>query len=306
MADRKNTTCLFLAAMLLQLPLGAKSKQQCPLFKAALKIPSASCHLKNNSFLSIIRIAHTRLPPPHTPPYRLGLNGLLNPPTRFIYCLYSVFFSFRTPYTLFPFTLVFFVDLNPVNPIALRISATSGSDSASRSIRSVFPGGFDCAVEAVVVVAPLASPLGLGEEGRAGGGAFEGGALAERGPVGGARLEGGLGDRGGLDGRGGERARGRVVVWSFRGERERSSASSGSALAVSFSCLESVYQPRRDRCFSRLLLRSLSLRSLAPSRSSSLCLRPPLSLEWLRSLRAFSGRSRDRLLSRRLSLDLDL
>jgi len=65
--------------------------------------------------------------------YRLGLSGLLKPPTRFIYCLYSVFFSFPIPYTLFPFTFVFFVDLNPVKPIAFRIAATSGSESTSIS-----------------------------------------------------------------------------------------------------------------------------------------------------------------------------
>lgn len=29
--------------------------------------------------------------------HRVGLSGLLKPPTRFMYCLYSVFFSFRTP-----------------------------------------------------------------------------------------------------------------------------------------------------------------------------------------------------------------
>ena len=60
-----------------------------------------------------------------------GLSGRLNPPTRFMYCLYSVFFSFRTPYTLFPFTFVFFVDLKPANPI-IRLNATvSGSESSS-------------------------------------------------------------------------------------------------------------------------------------------------------------------------------
>ncbi len=64
---------------------------------------------------------------------RLGLNGLLNPPTRFMYCRYSVFFSLRTPDTSFPGTFVFFVVLNPPNPIVFRIIAPSGSSSASVS-----------------------------------------------------------------------------------------------------------------------------------------------------------------------------
>ena len=63
--------------------------------------------------------------------YRLGLSGLLNPPTRFMYCLYSVFFSFRTAYTSFPGTFVFFVVLNPAKPIMARICAISGSESSS-------------------------------------------------------------------------------------------------------------------------------------------------------------------------------
>lgn len=99
------------------------------------------------------------------------------------------------------------------------------------------------------------------------GGLDGGGLVVARGPVGGARsltaFEGGLRDRADLDDRGGVRVRVRVEVWSFRGERERRDGGSS----------------RRDLCFSRLLLRSLSLLSLAPSRSSSLCLRPPLSLE---------------------------
>ena len=80
--------------------------------------------------------------------YRLGLNGLLKPPTRFMYCLYSVFFSFPIPYTLFPFTFVFFVDLNPVKPIAFRIAATSGSESSSTSSA----GGFGSTVVEVPFV----------------------------------------------------------------------------------------------------------------------------------------------------------
>ena len=134
-------------------------------------------------------------PPPHSLRYRLGLSGLLNPPTRFIYCLYSVFFSFLTPETLFPFTFVFFVDVNPVNPIALRISAISGSESASTSMAS-----FACAVRGSAEgLVPLTLAAGLEEVSAAGGGALDGGFLVKaRGPVGGARslvgFEGGLRD----------------------------------------------------------------------------------------------------------------
>ena len=48
-----------------------------------------------------------------------------------MYCLYSVFFSFLTAYTLFPGTFVFFVDLKPANPIIFRIIASSGSSSST-------------------------------------------------------------------------------------------------------------------------------------------------------------------------------
>ena len=70
-----------------------------------------------------------------------GLSGRLNPPMRFMYCRYSVFFSLRTPYTLFPGTLVFFVLLNLVKPMLRRIiSSTSSSPtgpSLSTSISSL-------------------------------------------------------------------------------------------------------------------------------------------------------------------------
>ena len=64
-------------------------------------------------------------------PYLLGLRGLLNPPTRFMYCRYSVFFSFLTAYTLFPGTFVFCVVLNVAKPIVFRNRAVSGSESTS-------------------------------------------------------------------------------------------------------------------------------------------------------------------------------
>lgn len=152
-----------------------------------------------------------------------------------MYCLYSVFFSFLIPDTLFPFTLVFLVDLNPVNPIASRISAISGSESKSTSMASfsLFLGG---TVEEAV---PLAWPLGFGDEVLAGGGAFEGGGLVERGPVGGARSVGvpgrGLRDEKSVGARGGVRVLVRVEVWSFRGERERRDTGS-SAATVSQLC----------------------------------------------------------------------
>lgn len=162
----------------------------------------------NNRLISTILIAYDISPLPSFP-YRLGLNGLLNPPTRFIYCLYSVFFSFLTPYTLFPFTLVFFVDLNPVNPIAFRISATSGSESSSTSMASL-----SCTLEgSLELTAPFVLG-GLGVESAVGRGGLAGAVLEERGPVGGARLvlsfETGLRDRAGLIERGGVRVRARL------------------------------------------------------------------------------------------------
>lgn len=66
-------------------------------------------------------------------PYRFGLNGLLNPPTRFMYCLYVVFFSFLTAYISFPGTFVFFVLRNRVNPRAFFIARSSSSSSAGSS-----------------------------------------------------------------------------------------------------------------------------------------------------------------------------
>ena len=75
--------------------------------------------------------------PSPSPNHRLGLNGRLNPPTRFMYCRYSVFFSRRTPLTLLPLTFVFFVDLKPAKPICARSAAVSGSASSSMSISVV-------------------------------------------------------------------------------------------------------------------------------------------------------------------------
>ena len=223
---------------------------------------------------------------PHSLRYRLGLNGLLNPPTRFIYCLYSVFFSFLTPDTLFPFTFVFFVDLNPVKPIALRISAISGSESASTSMAS-----FSCfAAGSVEEVVPLTLAVGLESLSVL----LLGGCLDDeflvkaRGPVGGARseagLEGGLRDRGTLEDRGGVRVRVRAEVCSLRGERDRERRDGGSSAVLvspphTYLRGAPMHQPRRDLCFSLLLLRSLSLLSLIPSRSASLGLRAPLSRE---------------------------
>lgn len=197
--------------------------------------------------------------------YRLGLNGLLNPPTRFIYCLYSVFFSFRTPYTLLPFTFVFFVDLNPVKPIARRISAISGSES--RSISSL---------EGLGAVPLVGLEDGGGEgEGR---GAF----CEERGPVGGAVgrggcLGGGLMDLGGLEERGGVRVRVRVEVGSLRGEADRlrvrlDGGSSGRGVSISVHVeVDAMHSPRLGLCLCLLLLLSLSLLSLTPFRSPSRC-----------------------------------
>lgn len=61
----------------------------------------------------------------------VGLSGLLNPPTRFMYCLYSVFLSFLTPYSLsLPGTFVFFVLLKPLKPINLFIAVSSSSSGS--------------------------------------------------------------------------------------------------------------------------------------------------------------------------------
>jgi hypothetical protein len=58
-----------------------------------------------------------------------GLSGRLNPPTRFIYCLYSVFFSFLTPYIWLPGTFLLCVVLKPVKPIIFLSRASSSSSS---------------------------------------------------------------------------------------------------------------------------------------------------------------------------------
>ena len=75
--------------------------------------------------------------------YLDGLSGLLKPPIRFMYCRYSVFFSFRTPYTLLPLTLVFFVDLKPANPIIRLKAAVSGSESSSPLSTTMASAPFD-------------------------------------------------------------------------------------------------------------------------------------------------------------------
>ena len=120
------------------------------------------------------------------------------------------------------------------------------------------------------------------------GGLADGFLVKARGPVGGARSEadfgGGLRDRGSLEDRGGVRVRVRAEVWSLRGERDRERRDGGSSAVFvnsSYTCLGGApeHQPRRDLCFSLLLFRSLSLLSLIPSCSTSLCLRAPLSCE---------------------------
>lgn len=90
--------------------------------------------------------------------HRLGLSGLLNPPTRFMYCLYSVFFSLLTPHTLLPLTLVFFVVVNPAKPIILRISAVSGSSSITIASTPFVVGTIDA-------LAPFVFGVGASFEG---------------------------------------------------------------------------------------------------------------------------------------------
>ena len=113
---------------------------------------------------------------------------------------------------------MFFVELNPVNPIALRISAISGSESASSSMLSFslglvsldLEGAFDEEVPLVLVACS-------GEVSTVGRGGLDDGCLVKaRGPVGGTRslagFEGGLRDRGALEWRVGVRVRVRVDV----------------------------------------------------------------------------------------------
>ena len=99
--------------------------------------PQSTSHLA-----TVIAILRSTLSMPQaTYPPLVGLSGRLNPPTRFMYCLYSVFFSFLTPYTLFPGTFVCFVVLNPTNPIAILIAFVSSSSSGvSTSILSALAG----------------------------------------------------------------------------------------------------------------------------------------------------------------------
>lgn len=214
-----------------------------------------------------------------------------------MYCLYSVFFSFRTPYTSFPGTFVFFVVLNPPNPIIFRIIASSGSSSAFAPLVST------CIFSASLP--PFVSAGGFDE------GCDDTG-LASLRLLAGLEVSCGLATRGP---RGGERARVLVLVPFRAGERERvrclSDLGGGSSRSVSplvHSYLGGVddHKPLRDRWRSRLAVRSRSLRSL-PSRpclslslSLSLSLPPPLDRG--------SPLSLDRLRSRRLSIvsrDLD-
>ena len=121
------------------------------------------------------------------------------------------------------------------------------------------------------------------------GGCLDDGFLVKaRGPVGGARseagFEGGLRDRGTLEDRGGVRVRVRAEVCSLRGERDRERRDGGSSAVLvspphTYLRGAPIHQPRRDLCLSLLLLCSLSLLSLIPSRSASLGLRAPLSRE---------------------------
>lgn len=254
-------------------------------------------------------ISHTH----HSPPFRnpipsaprphlLGLKGLLNPPTRFIYCLYSVFFSFLTPNALFPGTFVFFVVLNVAKPIIFRIRAISGSESTSMAVVEL-----GLVVGDLVPLVPLVAGGGLsamevwglrskfdraGFRGSAGGWGFGGGGFVVgfRGWV----LAGVAFDNGSP---GGERVR--VEGLSLRGgERERVRwrvSSLTYQYILAHSSRSPFCSPRRDLCLSLLVVRSLSLLSLSPPLSPFLYLPPPL--------------SRDRLLSRLfsvLSLDLDL
>jgi hypothetical protein len=58
-----------------------------------------------------------------------GLNGRLNPPVRFIYCLYCVDFSLRMPDTSLPGIFLFWVLLKVEKPISWRSRASSLSSS---------------------------------------------------------------------------------------------------------------------------------------------------------------------------------
>jgi hypothetical protein len=60
-----------------------------------------------------------------------GLNGRLNPPVRFMYCLYFVDFSLRTADTLLPGIFLFCVVLKVEKPIIFRSNASSLSSPSS-------------------------------------------------------------------------------------------------------------------------------------------------------------------------------
>jgi len=83
---------------------------------------------------------------PPLPHIREGLSGRLNPPTRFIYCLYCVCLSFLTAYSLsFPGTFVFFVLRKLAKPMTFFISASSSSSSSASScidVESAAVSGF--------------------------------------------------------------------------------------------------------------------------------------------------------------------
>lgn len=149
---------------------------------------------------------------------------------------------------MFPFTLVFFVDLNPANPIIRRISAVSGSSSMSIA----------CGVLLFCLVFSVAAevPLAFGGLEVAAALCFEvpgllllllvGGLCELRGPVGGILEEGwvllGLWGRSRCDLEDGGGVRVRVGLSSLRlGERERERWRSGrrwgsSVEAVSHAC----------------------------------------------------------------------
>lgn len=107
-----------------------------------------------------------------------------------MYCLYSVFFSFLIPYTLFPGTFVCFVLRNPEKPIIFRISNISGSSSTSIASASwafvVVEGALDVETDgSEEEVEPLgfeSAGLGILDD------AFESEVtvFCDRGPVGGA------------------------------------------------------------------------------------------------------------------------
>lgn len=96
----------------------------CKLDQAPLSAPKS---MPVQNAIAEKRISSSVLPHPLSHNL-VGLKGLLNPPTRFMYCRYSVFLSFLTPYNLsFPGTFVFLVLLKPTKPITLFIAVSSSS-----------------------------------------------------------------------------------------------------------------------------------------------------------------------------------